>query len=234
MNRIYVPDRLARMRRVLVLICNLALFAAAAGLTACGSSGGGKTSAAALSGRLMPASFVPGFHQQRTFDWSDPVNLVGEGLALPEASRPSDAVKAVRKAGLKGAAGERLTKGSPPNEDQFTVGVVKAASEAKATGLRDWMHAQDLQQPCFSECIFSGKAIGVPGVPSGVAVSQVPSVPPPPHGARAPAGGGPPARYFVEFTVGPYLYFAQGDGAPKDQARILEVVRRYYQRVSAL
>jgi hypothetical protein len=216
------------------------------GLAACGGSGG-KVSATSLDGRLMPAAFVAGFHQQRTFDWSDPVNLVGEGFLLPQATHPSDALKQVTKAGFEGAAGERLTKGQPQNEDQATVGVIKLASPAKAQALRAWMHGQDLQQPCYSACIYRPKAISVAGVPGAVAVAQVPTSKPPgapPPGARPPGAKpvtlppgalqGPPTNYSVEFTVGPYLYFATTDGPPAAQAQFVATIGRYYGRVRSL
>ena len=67
-------------------------------LAACGGGddGSDKVSAASLKNRLLPASALPGFRQQRTFDWGDPVNLVGEGLLLPEATHPSSGVKLFR------------------------------------------------------------------------------------------------------------------------------------------
>ena len=72
-------------------------------LTACG--GTSKVSSASLQPRLLPSSEVPGFGLQRTLDWSDPVNLVGEGLFLPQRTRPSSAVKEFTGAHLAGAAG---------------------------------------------------------------------------------------------------------------------------------
>src|SRR6266700_483469 len=89
-------------------------------LTACG--GTSKVSSASLQPRLLPSSEVPGFGLQRTLDWSDPVNLVGEGLFLPQRTRPSSAVQEFTGAHLAGAAGEILTSGVGENETEVRVG----------------------------------------------------------------------------------------------------------------
>src|SRR5437660_12533017 len=104
---------------LVVAACSLA---ALGGLTGCGSKA--KVSAVSLNPRLLPASFVPGFHLLRTLDWSDPVNLVGEGLFLPEATHPSQAVKEIRGAGFRGSAGEDLNRGGAAGQDVRT-GVIK-------------------------------------------------------------------------------------------------------------
>ena len=216
-----------RMRSITV---GLVVCMAAAGLAACGDDGSsGKVSAASLKSRLLPPSSVPGFRLQRTFDWSDPVNLAVEGAKLPESTHPSVMVKAFKDAGLKGAAGERLIKGRPPEESQVTIGVVKLKSAEGARQARDAMHAQDLIQPCFTACIFSPRNLPIPGVPTATAVKQTPSIPPPPGG-----GQGPPTFYLVEFTVGPYLYFSTSDGSPSDARKVIATTQRYYQRVRKL
>src|SRR3954447_2751459 len=193
--------------------------AAAAGfgsLTGCGSDS--NVSASSLKPRLLSASLAPGFHMLRTLDWSNPVNLVGEGIFLPELTHPSEAVNEVRDADFQGAAGEQLNRGGPTGDDIRT-GVVKFKSTGGAEKVRDWMHREDLQQPCFAECIFSPQDLAIPGVPGAEAVQQVPSANPPgtpPPGVKLPAGvktprvgpgSGPPTRYLSEFTIGDYLYF---------------------------
>ena len=215
------------------------------GLAGCGSSGN-EVSAASLKPRLLPAP--SGFHLLRTLDWSDPVNLVGEGLFLPEATHPSQAVKEIRDAGFRGAAGEDLNRGGPTG-DQIRTGVIKLKSDSAATKVRDWLHSQDLQQPCFAQCIFSPRNLAIAGIPGAKAVRQVPTggppsgpppgvkLPPgvtPPKGAVAP-GSGPPTRYLVEFTVGSYLYFASTEGTgSRAGARFVAGAKRYYERVKAL
>src|SRR5205085_10001820 len=103
------------------------------GLTGCGSNS--NVSANSLKPRLLPASLAPGFHLLRTLDWSDPVNLVGEGIFLPEATHPSQAIKEVRDAGFRGAAGEDLNRGGPTGDDVRT-GVVKFKSSGSANKVR--------------------------------------------------------------------------------------------------
>src|SRR5207247_9225785 len=73
-------------------------------LAGCGSDN--EVSAASLKPRLLPVSLVPGFRLLRTLDWSDPVNLVGEGIFLPEATHPSQAVKEGNDSGFRGSGGE--------------------------------------------------------------------------------------------------------------------------------
>src|SRR5205823_10768123 len=98
-----------------------------------------------------------------------------------------------------------------------------------------WMHGQDLQQPCFSECAFSPTPLQLPGVPGSAAVVQTAAAPPPPPaGARAPVGaapGSPPANYLAEFTIGPYLYWVWGqvDATPKNKTLFQEGLKLYYQ-----
>jgi hypothetical protein len=220
-----------------MLVMGLAAAVALVWLAGCGGSD--DVSAASLRPRLLPVAFLPGFHQLRTFDWSDPVNLVGEGIFLPEATHPSQAVKEIRDAGLRGSTGEDLNRGGA-NGDEVRTGVIKLESDSAAQKVRDWMHRQDLRQPCFASCIYSPRNLSVPGVPDNKAVKQVPDAaaigPPPglPPGAKVPAGFGPPTRYLVEFTVGPYLYFAQAQGDAKTGPRFIAVTKRYYERVKNL
>jgi hypothetical protein len=215
---------------------------AAAGLvgaTGCGSSS--SVSASSLKPLLLPASAAPGFHLLRTFDWGDPVNLVSEGFFLPEVTHPSDAVKEVRDADFRGAAGEQLNRGGPDGDD-LRSGVAEFKSDSGANKVRDWMHREDLTQPCFSQCIFSPRNLALVGVPGGVAVQQVPNSQPPtpppgvklPSGVKAPRvlpGGGPPSRYLAEFTVGNHLYFVWVTGNAAARARFVAGVRQYYTKV---
>jgi hypothetical protein len=213
------------------------------GLTGCGSES--KVSASSLKSRLFPASLTPGFRVLRTLDWSDPVNLAGEGFFLPEVTHPSEAVKEIRGAGFRGAAGEQLNRGGPTGDDVRT-GVVQFKSSGGAEKVRDWMHREDLQQPCFAECIFSPKNLAVAGVPGAQAVRQVPTAQPPgtpppgvklPPGVKAPRvlpGSGPPTRYLAEFTIGKYLYFIWTQGNAAAKAKFVSGTQQYYKRVKGL
>jgi hypothetical protein len=46
-----------------------------------------------------------------------------------------------------------------------------------------------------------------------------------------PGPGGPPHHYLLEFTVGPYLYFASGDGDAKAKAQVVRGAQAYYNQV---
>jgi hypothetical protein len=196
-------------------------------LAAAGCGGSGQVSAGALKPRLLEAAALPGYRLERTLDWRDPVDLVAQGMFLPAATAPSAAVKVVRDAGLRGAAGEVLASGSGIDTAEITVGVAEFKSAAAATRMRDWMHQQDLQQPCFSECIFSPHAAALPGVPNGVFVVQ--SSHPPGQPAKKS-----PTNFHVEFTKGPYLYFAATQGSPGDQPKVVAGTQLYYRHVRRL
>jgi hypothetical protein len=212
-------------RQLLVGACLSVGFA----IVGCGGGGESKVSSASLKGRLLPASAVPGFGLQRTLDWRDPVNLVGEGLSIPQRTHPSAGVKEFDDAHLRGGAGEVLTNGSGFNESEAVVGVAQFKEAADANRVRDWMHKQDLQQPCFSQCIFSPGPVSVPGIPGLRFVEQSSHVPPLPPGAPRGAKVGPaPANYLAEFTIGPYLYWATLHGDSTAKGRFEQAVKLYY------
>jgi hypothetical protein len=211
----------------------------------CGGGDDNEVSADSLKPRLVPATALPGFGLERRLDWSDPVNLVGEGMFLPEATRPTAAVSELKDAHFEGAAGEVLRKGSGFDATEVHIGVAKFKSAADANKVRDWMHKQDLQQPCFVECIFNPRPASIAGVPGARFVVQTPSaVPPPPKGASGgedgpratinpPAGAppgvsGPPSNYVAEFTIGPYLYWMYLQAEPKDKGQVVAGVKLYY------
>jgi hypothetical protein len=129
---------------------------------------------------------------------------------------------------------------------------MKFQSASDATKVRDWMHGQDLQQPCFAQCIFSPLNLAMPSVPGAVGVKQVPvgaaaagpvgpspkvlaalrrqgiTPPTPPPGALS----GPPTNYFAEFTIGPYVYFATINGGT--QGQFIAGAKQYYDTVRRL
>jgi hypothetical protein len=210
-----------------------------------GCGGSSKVSSASLMSRLAPESVAPGFHLVRTLDWSDPANLVAEGFRLPERTHPSQAIKEINGAGFEGAVGEQLNVGGPSGQT-VTTGVMKFKSASDARNVQSWMHRQDLQTPCFEQCIFSPASIAVPGVPGALAVRQhavgAPPAGPPPavlallrrRGITPPpnATTGPPSNYLVEFTIGRYVYFASTGGG--NQAGFLAGTKQYYDTVSRL
>jgi hypothetical protein len=180
---------------------------------------------------LLPHTDVPGFGLQRTLDWSDPVNLVGEGLFLPQRARPSSAVKEFTGAGFMGAAGEVLSSGVGENESEARVGVAQFQSAADANRVRDWMHNEDLMQPCYSQCIFAPAPVTIAGIPSLRYVVQSSHVPPPPKGAHIPPGVrvfAGPANFLAEFTIGPRLYWAVLHASAPAQTRFQAGIKLYY------
>jgi hypothetical protein len=198
----------------------------------------------AFAGLSLHALAPRGFHLLRTLDWSDPVDLAGEGIRAPEITHPSQVIAEIRSRGFQGAAGEQLNQGGPTGST-ITTGVIKLSSPANANKLRDWMHREDLTQPCFAQCIFSPRNFPISGVSTLTAVRQVPnqrapSGPPPgvkvPKGVKLPPGAasGPPTNYLFEFTIGKYLYFAWGQGEAKDASKFAAGARTYYGAVKGL
>ena len=210
-------------------------------LAGCGGSGGSATvSSVSLQPRLPGSSEAPGFAVQRTLDWSDPVNLVGQGLSIPQRTQPSAAVQEFKDSHFRGAAGEVLAKGSGLNATEVRVGVAQFNSEADANRVRDWMHSEDLRQPCYSQCIFTPHAATVAGIPSARYVFQTSKAPPPPSGLppgvkpppgvklpRAVAQPGP-TNYSAQFTIGPYLYWMGLQAEPSAKAKFEAGVKAYY------
>jgi hypothetical protein len=188
-------------------------------VTACGGSG--QVSAKSLEPRLLPASAVPGFGLARTLDWSDPVNLVGEGVALAGFTHPSAGVKEFQDAHLKSAAGEILTRGAGLEVDEIHVGVAKLGSASDAVKVRGWMHGQDLSEPCPTACVFRPQPMKLSEVPDSAAVVQT--------AIGEPASA--PANYRAEFTRGPYLYWVWFQGNPSETTKSMFAagISRYYQ-----
>jgi hypothetical protein len=198
-------------------------------LAGCGGGGGKTVSSSSLKPRLLPS--IGGLRFERNFDWRDPVDLVGQGIAIPQATAPSAAVKEFVDAGYRGGAGVAFTPRGQP-EPETIEAVTRLGSPAGARKVLRWLHQQDLQQPCFSQCIFQPRAIAITGVPGAAGVAQVPGQQPPPAGARKlPSGaGGPQTNLIAEFTIGPYLYYARTQAAPRDQPRFVAGVRLAYAR----
>jgi hypothetical protein len=218
-------------------LCAVACVFACAAVAGCGGSS--KVSSASLQSRLLPSSDAPGFGLERTLDWSDPVNLVSEGLFLPERTRPSSAVREFTGAHFRGAAGEWLTSGiGGENEAEARLGVAQFQSAADANRVRDWMHHEDLMQPCYSQCIFAPAPATIAGIPSARYVVQTGHVPRPPKGAPAPPPGvrvsQGPANFLAEFTIGPRLYWAVVHASPPARSRFEAGVKLYYAHAKQL
>jgi hypothetical protein len=107
-------------------------------------------------------------------------------------------------------------------ENLLTIGVAKFESAKGARQAQDWMHGQDLMQPCFSKCIYSASKLPIPGVPDATGVQQVPSV------------NDAPTHYLVEFVVGPYLYLTTADGDAQDAKTVVAGLQGFYKSVKGL
>jgi hypothetical protein len=151
------------------------------------------------------------------------VNLVGQGLFLPAKTQPSTAVAQFTDAHFRGATGEELGAGGEKGA-HVTVGVALFKSEADANKVRDWMHQQDLQQPCYSECIFGPGSVTLSDIPNARVVVQASKEPSKPGASSSEDA----ANYLAEFTVGPYLYWTWTHGEVKSEPLFLGGVRHYY------
>jgi hypothetical protein len=155
---------------------------------------------------IRPPASGTRFRVERYFAWKNPIDVVAQGFALPEVTAPSQGVDVVKKAGFDAGAGEVLTNGV--TGPRLVVDAIKLKSAAGANKVRDWLHGQDLMQPCFAVCSESGSNLNLSSVPGSRAAKQVPL-------SKLPRNSPPPFdRYAVEFSVGPYLYVAQINGDP--------------------
>jgi hypothetical protein len=146
------------------------------------------------------------FKVERTFAWKDPIDVVGQGFALPAATAPSQGVGVLKKAGFDAGAGETLT--TPAGDSRIQIDVLKFNSAKGATDVRDWLHQQDQLQPCFATCSESVSNLRLPVIPGALAAKQVPLK------NRPPNAPGPFDHYAVEFTKGAYLYVGTASGGP--------------------
>jgi hypothetical protein len=202
----------------------------ALGVAACGDDNGG-TSAAELKSQLLPATDVKGFKVERSFEWDNPTDVVVQGLFLPQDTAPSDAVGEIDDAGFDAAAGESLvvSKGNPFDGPRMQINVMATGSDGDAKKLRDYLHEQDLKQPCFQVCSVNPSAIAVPGIPDAKGAQLVPQKEPPPN-APPPFQG-----YAVEFPLGDQLYVVGGGGGPGQikKQQVLDAAQALYSRNSS-
>jgi hypothetical protein len=197
-------------------LASVALLAVAIA-SGCGGGNGG-TSPSSLSAQLIPASQLR-LQKDQEFRWDNSIDFVFEGIFVPQSvpGTASKTVNAIDDAGFDAGAGEVLVpKGGGP---EIHIDVAKFGSEGDAQDARDYLHTIDLEQPCPGKCDVQPKPGPTYGIPNAKAVHQVPikTLPPPPGGGRPvpPPGGGPPLeRRVIEFTIGPYLYLADGPTPP--------------------
>jgi hypothetical protein len=210
---------------MLLAIAGIAVVTALAGCG--GDDDGGGTDPASLTSRL-PANVAEGFKVERNFEWDSAIDLVAQGLFLPAATPPSEAVDKIDGAGFEAAAGQELvvSKGNTFEGPRMTIDVIKLGSADEALEVRDYLHAEDLKQPCFSVCSQDPGELAVEGIPDAKGVESVPQKNPPPN---APP---PHEAYAVEFPVDSYLYVVTGGGAPGqlESKQVIDTAKTLYGR----
>jgi hypothetical protein len=194
----------------LVLRTALTLSALCAGaLVGCGG-GDDDTSPESLRQQLLPASELSGFKSERKFDWDNPIDFAVQGVHLPEATPPSQAVEVFEDAGFEAGVGEGFVaaKGKPFEGPRAAVDVVQLGSDDDAREALDYVRKEALKQPCFATCSVEAREFAVAGIPGAKGVHLRPLRNPPPN---APP---PFESHALGFTIGPRLYLVSADGGP--------------------
>jgi hypothetical protein len=182
----------------------------AVGLPAgCGGDDGDNASPSELQAQLISPDQIPPLQDRRDFSWDDPTDFVVQGVFYPENTRPSAVIGAIDDAGFQAGAGRyALPKGEGGPDVYFDV--AQFDSEDGARQAQEYLHGQDLQQPCYAACVVNPEEYDVSGIPGAKAVHQVP------NGRKGPPGTEPFERFVVEFTIGPDLYIVDTRGDPGD------------------
>jgi hypothetical protein len=204
----------------LVVLCATAAF------IGCGGDDDGGASTADLKKELPAEPLLPGYKVLRSFEWDNAVDASVQGVHLPEATAPSRAVDVYEDSGFEAGASQELAKGSPFEGPHVTVQALEFGSEEDAGDVRDFLHEQNLKQPCFGVCAVDPRELAVDGIPGAKGAQQLPLRNPPPN---APP---PFESYAVQFTVGPRLFRVTLDGEPKqvEKQLVLDAARRLYAR----
>jgi hypothetical protein len=195
------PRPIRAARRSVLAALFLAVAAAASG---CG--GGEDITPASLSHLLLPAGQIRPLVLQRTFKWTDQTDFVVQGLYLPQSTLPSVAVDEIDKARFAAGAGE-LAFG-PGGGPRVMVDVAAFDSDTGAERVREFLHAEDLREPCYGACPVTPRNHPMPGIPDSKGIHQVP------NGIKPALGVSPFERYAVEFTIGRNLFVVDAIGAP--------------------
>jgi hypothetical protein len=173
---------------------------------------------------LPPASDYKGFRLERTFAWDNPIDVVVDGIPLPESTEHSVAVGRFEDAGFEAGAGERL-RGAKDEDASITI--AQFGSDDQAREILRYVQKEGLKQPCSGVCSEAGAKFDVPGIPGARGVQQTPLKNLPPHGPP------PFSAYGVVFTVGSKFYLVGSGGPPgavkRDQ--VIEAARSLYNHV---
>ena len=200
-----------RTRSVCSILVAFTVAVPVAGVGAgCGGDGGDEASPADLESLLPPPSqLVAGLEAERTFEWDEAIDFIVMGTQLPENTAPSDAGAKMDDAGFQAAAGEQVGEKGESGAANF-VDVARFDSAEGATEAQDYLHQQDLQQPCAGACVVSPQDFSIDEIPGATAVHQVPTK------GDVPPGLEPFEAYSVEFTIGSDLFYATASGDPGD------------------
>lgn len=140
--------------------------------------------------------------------WEDPVDFVVQGTVLPQGTVPSSAASQIEDAGFAAAAGDILvSKGGGPPVNVSAAGFDSSDGAGQA---QDYLHSQDLKQPCLAACSVAPRNLTIKGIPGATAVHQVPVK------EKLPPYIQPFEAYAVEFTIGKDLFYAHASGDPGD------------------
>ena len=209
----------------LAALCSVALVAG------CGGDDEDEAASAAdLKTQLTSESQIPGFDVEESFEWDNASDAAHEGINIPEATPPEEPIEVLEEAGFEAGVGQRLiaSSGETSSRGPFaSVVVIESGSEEDAATVRDYLHEQDLEQPCIEACSVDTSELAVEGIPTAKGAAHQPPKNPPPNA--------PPAfeAYTVEFTIGPRLYIVSAGGEPSQvvkAASILDAARRLYAR----
>jgi hypothetical protein len=110
---------------------------------------------------------------------------------------------------------------------------VEALEFRSGKGARDvlaWLHARNLELPCYASCTELPSRLTVSGIPDAQGAQQLPQPVTPPGGEQGFTA------YAVQFPIGRFLYVVQGTGPPGsiEAKQIVDPARTLYKRVSGL
>jgi hypothetical protein len=178
-----------------------------------------------LAGLLPPPAELGPLREERSFEWDNSIDFIVEGTVLPQATAPSSAIGEMDNAGFAAGAGQILIPKGPEGGAPVNVSVAAFDSSDGATQAQDYLHEQDLQQPCFAACAVNPRELTIEEIPGATAVHHVPTkgeLPPGLHRFEA---------FAVEFTIGSNLYYATASGDPGDipEAEFEQGALRFYE-----
>jgi hypothetical protein len=219
--------RIAPIRSALVSLIAVAL-AGAVGAGCGGDDDGDEPAPESLATQIPPPSQLGPLREERSFTWDNATDFVVQGTVLPQATAPSSAIAEIDDAGFAAGAGQILIPKGPGGGAPVNVSVGAFDSSDGATQAQDYLHEQDLQQPCFAACAVNPEELTIEEIPGATAVHQVPTKGELPPGLERFEG------FAVEFTIGSNLFYAYASGSPGDipVADFVRGARSFYEHAS--